>query len=122
MARREPVNRATRRKVESDTRVKVKRRRSRVPAGSSSRRVSASSAARSFSELLERVQHGGETVTIERNGIPICEVAPVRAARFTVSDLVALLRSTPKPDARYWDVVEAITRNQPLVEPSPWEC
>ncbi len=120
MARREPVNRATRRKASSKTRVKG--RRGGVGAGSLSRRMSASAAARSFSELLKRVQRGGETVTIERDGVPICEVAPVRLGRFTVADLVTLLRATPKPDAQYCDVVEAITRNQPLVEPSPWEC
>lgn len=42
-------------------------------------------------------------------------------APFTVADLVALLRSAPKPDAEYWDCVEAITRNQPQMQPSAWE-
>jgi hypothetical protein len=40
---------------------------------------------------------------------------------FTVADFVALLRSAPKPDAEYWNLVEAITRNQPQVQPSAWE-
>jgi hypothetical protein len=40
-----------------------------------------------------------------------------RNAGFTVADLVALLRSAPKPDAEYWSLVEAINRNQPQVQP-----
>jgi len=40
---------------------------------------------------------------------------------FTMADFVALLRSAPKPDAEYWNVVEAITRNQPQVQPPAWE-
>jgi hypothetical protein len=44
-----------------------------------------------------------------------------RRGGFTVSDLVALLRSAPKPDAEYWNFVEALTQNQPVVEPPPWD-
>jgi hypothetical protein len=40
---------------------------------------------------------------------------------FTLADFVALLRSAPKPDAEYWNLVEAITRNQSQVQPSAWE-
>ena len=49
---------------------------------------------------------------------------PAKSGRndvFTVADFVALLRSAPKPDAEYWNLVEAITRNQPQVQPSAWE-
>ncbi len=110
---------AKRSAASSKARVKARRRkRTRVLGG----RVSADTAARSFSKLLERVLRSRETVTIERDGIPICEVAPSRAAQFTVSDFVALLRSAPKPDASYLDLLEEITRNQPLAQPSPWEC
>ena len=40
--------------------------------------------------------------------------------RFTASDLVALLRAAPKPDPEYCDLIEAITRDQPVVQPSAW--
>ena len=40
---------------------------------------------------------------------------------FTVADFVKLLRSAPKADAEYWNLVEAITRKQPQVQPSVWE-
>jgi hypothetical protein len=38
-----------------------------------------------------------------------------------LSDLVALLRAAPRPDPEYWDELERIVRDQPIVEPSPWE-
>jgi len=39
---------------------------------------------------------------------------------FTVADLIALLRAAPQPDAEYWNLVEALTRSQPQVQPSAW--
>jgi hypothetical protein len=47
--------------------------------------------------------------------------APHRNAVFTLADFVTLLQSAPKPDPEYWEFVEAITRNQPQVQPSAWE-
>jgi hypothetical protein len=44
-----------------------------------------------------------------------------RGAVFTLADFVTLLRSVPKPDPEYCEFVEAITRNQPQVQPSAWE-
>ena len=96
--------------------------RARPPllAGARARRISATDAARTFSDLLNRVQYRGETVVVERGGRPICEIMPAMPLRFTLTELVALLRSAPKPDAGYWDTLEKITRHQPLAEPSPW--
>jgi hypothetical protein len=44
-----------------------------------------------------------------------------RNAVFTLADFVIFLQSAPKPDPEYWEFVEAITRNQPQVQPSAWE-
>ncbi|OFV88488.1 MAG: hypothetical protein A3J75_05590 [Acidobacteria bacterium RBG_16_68_9] len=85
------------------------------------RRVSATDAARTFSDLLNRVQYRGERFIVERGGAPVCEMAPARPVRFMLSDLAGLLRAAPKPDAGYWDALERILRDQPQVEPSPWE-
>jgi len=41
-------------------------------------------------------------------------------SRFTVADLVALLRSLPKPDPGFWDTVEAATKQDTDLPPSPW--
>ncbi len=83
--------------------------------------ISATQAARSFSELLDRVCYRGETFVIERGGEPVCEISNVMSARFTGADFIALLDSLPKPDSSYWDAVEEATRQKPSVPESRWE-
>jgi len=85
------------------------------------RRMSATDAARNFSEILNRVLYRGETFLIERSGEPICEIRPARPIRFTGRDLVALLKSLPPVDADYLDAVEEVVRSQPRLPESPWE-
>jgi antitoxin (DNA-binding transcriptional repressor) of toxin-antitoxin stability system len=99
---------------------RASRLRRRVPTATLARRISATDAARTFSDLLNRVQYRGETVVVERNGTAVCEITPARPLAFTLAELAGLLRSSAKPDPGYWDLVEAITRHQPVVEPSPW--
>ena len=92
-----------------------------APTAKGCRVVSATEAARSFSELLDRVCYRGESFVIERGGEPVCEMSHVKSARFTGADLVALLNSLPKPDPAYWDAVELATRQKPMVPESQWE-
>lgn len=113
--------------------VKAKRAPSQKGRGKSRRRarsslalkrtstISATQAARTFANLLDRIRDGGEAFVIERSGEPICEMSPVKPPRFTGADLSALLRSLPKPDAGFWDAVEEGARQQPAVPDSPWE-
>lgn len=81
--------------------------------------LSATQAARAFSDLLNRVRYRGEAFIIEREGEPICEITPVKP-RFTGADLLALFRSLPKPDASFWDAVEKASRQEPRVPGSRW--
>ena len=85
------------------------------------RRVSATEAARNFSELLNRVRYRGETFTVERGGESICELRPAAPPRFAGADLVTLLRSLPEVDEDYLRTVEETARDQPLLPESPWE-
>ena len=85
------------------------------------RRVSATEAARNFSEILNRVRYRGETFVIERGGQPICEIRPAAPTLFTGADLVTLLRSLPTVDEEYLTAVEEIARRQPQLPESPWE-
>jgi antitoxin (DNA-binding transcriptional repressor) of toxin-antitoxin stability system len=102
-------------------RTKGKRRlRSVYPTGPAST-ISATQAARTFSELLNRVRHRGETFLIERGGEPICEISPAKPPRRTGADLMVLLRKLPKPDGGFWDTVEEETQQEPMVLESPWE-
>ena len=83
--------------------------------------ISATNAARSFSDLLKRVLYRGEEFVIERGGEPVCRMVPARPPRCTGADLVQLFRSVPKPDKKYWDVLEEITKGQPSAPKSPWQ-
>lgn len=82
--------------------------------------ISASDAARHFSEILNRVRYRNESFVVKRGGEPICEIVPVPSATFTGRDLVELLRSLPHPDKEYLDTVERYVRKQPKAEKSKW--
>lgn len=106
-------NAAGRRKRSAHSRRRVSAKGSRV--------ISATEAARSFSELLDRVCYRGETFVIERGGELVCEMSHVKPARFNGADFLALLHSVPRPDPAYWDAVKEATRQEPRVPESRWE-
>jgi antitoxin (DNA-binding transcriptional repressor) of toxin-antitoxin stability system len=71
--------------------------------------ISATQAARTFSDLLNRVRYRGEGFVIERGGEAVCQMSPIKPLRFNGSDFLRLLRSLPKPDAGFWNAVEEAT-------------
>jgi len=83
--------------------------------------VTATKAAKSFSDLLNRVQYNGETFTIERGGSPIAQLTPVAGGRagVTFGEWVRQLEAL-EPDASFANDLEEIVRNQPLLEPDRW--
>jgi len=84
--------------------------------------VSATEAARTFSEILNRVRYRGEAFVVERGGEPVCRISPVGGAGgFTAKDLAKLLDVIPSPDPAYLDAVEAVAKSQPQLPGSPWE-
>ena len=85
------------------------------------RHLSATEAARGFSELLNRVRYRGESFVVERGGVAVAELRPAAPVHFTGADLRALLRSIPPVDAEYLDAVEEAARAQPQLAESPWE-
>ncbi|HXN12688.1 MAG TPA: type II toxin-antitoxin system prevent-host-death family antitoxin [Candidatus Acidoferrales bacterium] len=82
--------------------------------------ISATEAARRFSEVLNRVRYRNETFVVKRGGEPVCEIIPVRSKTFTGREFVELLRSLPHPDQEYLDAVERHVRKQPKAEKSKW--
>jgi hypothetical protein len=109
------TNHGRKEKMRSESRV-----RSAHPA-QSSRVVSATRAARSFSELLDRVCYRGESFVIERGGELVCEMSRVKPPRFTGADFLTLVHSLPKPDPRFSNAVKKATRQKPAIPESPWE-
>jgi len=84
-------------------------------------RISATEAARSFSDLLNRVRYGGDSFVVERGGEPICLISPVGPPRRTARELATLLREAPKPDRGFAEAVEQATRGQPQLPGTAWE-
>ena len=82
--------------------------------------ISASEAARSFSEIMNRVRYRGESFIVERGGKPICEIVPARPQSFSGAQLVHLLRELPKPDDEYFAVLEELGSKQTPVTDSRW--
>ncbi|HEX4960977.1 MAG TPA: hypothetical protein VF173_09075 [Thermoanaerobaculia bacterium] len=84
-------------------------------------KVTATEAARNFSELLNRVRYGRETFVILRGGEAVGQLAPVEASPApTLRDLVKFLKETEWPDDRFGSDLEAIQAEQLPPGESPW--
>lgn len=83
--------------------------------------ITATKAAKSFSDFLNRVHYNGETFTIERGGEAIAQLGPVAGARpgVTFSEWLTNLEGHA-PDASFATDLEEIVRNQPLAEGDRW--
>src|SRR5262245_36172221 len=95
-----------------------RRRGTRRVAGA--RRLSATDAARRFSEVLNRVAYRGERFVIERGGEAVCEIVPARRGFLSLAELAEMLASLPTPDPAYWSDVSKAIAEQPRVPDSPW--
>ena len=87
----------------------------------STRKVSDTEAARTFSDLLNRVEYRGERFVIDRGGRSVAVISPAGPQRFRISDLAALMRSAPRPDPEYFRVLENAANDQRAVEDTAWE-
>ena len=74
--------------------------------------ITATEAARRFSEVVNRVRYRNETFVVKRGGEPVCEIVPVRSSPFVGRDLVELLRTSPHPGKAYAKAVEKHVRGQ----------
>lgn len=83
--------------------------------------VSATEAARNFSELINRVCYKGDTYIVERGGKPMCEITPVEVRRCTGADLLAAISRLARPPEEFLAAVEEVTRRQASIETSAWE-
>jgi hypothetical protein len=83
--------------------------------------ISATEAARNFSELLNRVRYQRQSYLVERGGRAVCEIRSVcEETGFNGAALVRLLNSLPDPAASYLDEVEEAIKLQPLAEETRW--
>jgi antitoxin (DNA-binding transcriptional repressor) of toxin-antitoxin stability system len=85
-----------------------------------SRSVTATEAARRFSELLNRVRYERETFVILRGGEAVGQLGPVESrSGTTFRDLIAALDRIEKPDRELADDLEKIQAEQPVAGESP---
>lgn len=84
-------------------------------------RVTATEAARQFSDLLNRVRYEGETFVITRGGEEVGQLAPPSSSRpTTLRGLLEILSREGSPDPDFADDLEAIQRDQPPIGETPW--
>ena len=83
--------------------------------------VSATEAARTFSDLLNRIRYRGEEFVVERAGEPICRMTPASSPRrMTLRELASLLQSIPRTDPGFASDVRRAARSQGRLPRSPW--
>jgi prevent-host-death family protein len=83
--------------------------------------VSATEAARRFSDLLKRVRYRGEKFVIVRNGEEVAELSAVAPRTgVTLAEAVDRLIAARSGDPDFADDLERIQAEQPLVGEGPW--
>ena len=85
------------------------------------RRITATAAAREFSDVLDRVEHGGDEFVVERHGRAVATIAPVTPARRARwGELLAVLDALPRPETAFVRDLEELRREQPRLPKDPW--
>ncbi|HEX9671254.1 MAG TPA: type II toxin-antitoxin system prevent-host-death family antitoxin [Thermoanaerobaculia bacterium] len=86
-----------------------------------SERVTATEAARRFSDLLNRVRYGRETFVVVRGGEEVAQISPASPSRrVTLRELVETLRRLGPPDDRFAEDLAEIQASQPPIGEAPW--
>ena len=86
--------------------------------------IAATTAAKNFGTLVDRVRDHGTTFLIERHGRPVAQIGPVDAApKATLRGLAAYLKAAPKLDEATLRFVEdgIDAMNRPAIPDNPWE-
>lgn len=84
-------------------------------------RVTATLAARSFSDLLSRVQYRGERFVIVRGGEEVAELVPAQGKTDgTLAQLLERLAEVSTAGPAFADDLEAIQAQQPPLPEDPW--
>lgn len=84
------------------------------------RRITATAAARGFSDIVNQVHYERAEFLVERGGAPVCRIVPAGPRQLTVADLAMLLDAAPRADRGFATAVTRAARTQPKVGRSPW--
>lgn len=84
-------------------------------------RITATEAARSLSDFLNRVRYKGESFLIVRNGEEVGVLGPTTSGKpKTLHQLVELVKELGLPDDDFVSDLEEIHRQQPSLPRDPW--
>ena len=73
-------------------------------------RMTATQAARSFSEVLSRVA-AGEEIQVTRSGAPVAVIGPPQVRMVSAEQFCELLATAPRPDDRFAQDLAEIRRS-----------
>ncbi len=82
--------------------------------------ITATEAARSFSEMLNRVRYRGEELLIVRGGEAVARLSAVPGPAPHLRELLAKLRRSRRGDSELANDLERIQAAQPRLERDPW--
>ena len=88
------------------------------------KRLPATTAAKNFGTIVDRVRDDGVTYVIERHGHPVAQIGPVTVVpKMTLRRLAAFMKKAPKLDEQMLRFVEEgiDAANRPTVPENPWE-
>jgi prevent-host-death family protein len=88
------------------------------------KRIPATTAAKNFGTLVDRVRDHGTTFIVERHGRPVAQIGPVGATtKGTLKSLAAYIRQAPRIDEQTLKFIEEgmAVANRPAVPVNPWE-
>jgi antitoxin (DNA-binding transcriptional repressor) of toxin-antitoxin stability system len=87
------------------------------------RTISATTAAKRFREVLNDVEHRGETFEVERHGRPVARIGPTEEGaprRVGWKDALSLLSAGPAPDPDFATDLEEVRRRVEKLPEDPW--
>ena len=82
--------------------------------------LTATDAARRFSDIVNRVRYRGERFLIERGGEAVCQIIPASPPAMTLSEFGSWFAALPRPDPEFWDDLAGSIENQADLPESPW--
>jgi prevent-host-death family protein len=88
------------------------------------KRIPATTAAKNFGTLVDRVRDHGTTFIVERHGRPVAQIGPVDATpKGTLKSLATYIRQAPRIDEQTLKYIEegVAAANRPAVPANPWE-
>ncbi len=82
--------------------------------------LTASDAARSFSDVVNRVFYRRESFVVERGGEAVCKIEPVGPMSMTFGELVKEWVQDSVVDEDYLNTVAELRAQQPRLPKDPW--